>query len=155
MTPEEFIREYLDLSSRIGVQQTLVQTVQKQLDDLEAAQAVLSASHLAELTPLRSRQNIELCGINEEGFYDWSLPVKNACVQIFYCAHVAADGAEPVSYIIDGDEDYKIAIRVWVTFPDMSRAACSLELTPQPGAQWRYPEAACAASLGGGKEVQS
>ncbi len=154
MTPEEFICEYLDLDSRIGVQRTLVETVRQQLDDLEAAQADLSTAHLADLTPLRDGQAIELATRDGSGHYDWSLPVMPLVIGEVVQADVADPDDDFASDISQSERrNPPILITVWASA--VPGEGDPLVLAPQPGTQWRYPEAACAATVGGGKEVRS
>lgn len=147
MTPTEFIRAYTDLDSKIGVQQVMLKVVRERLSELEDAQAVLSISHLDELTPLREGQTIEIASRDAEGHHDWNLPVHTAVLGDVMQADVADPDDASDRDLADPSGDRTILIAVW---NNGGRSyADTLILTPQPGRQWRYPTDSTSAAVAG------
>ena len=160
MTPEEFITEYLALQSREDVQQTLIDTAQNQLTDIDAAQAELSTQHLDELTELRAGQTIELAGKDDHGIYRWTLPPQSLRVVEVLQADVFT--TEDSRLPDGGPTDIYITVLVSA----VQGQTDSIALSPHPGRQWRYisharhawsvaetRRKAQAAKVGGGKEA--
>jgi len=139
MTPEEFIEKYLELESKLDVQLTLIRTVEEERRRLSDEQMLLATAHLAELTPLRAGQTIEIACLDERGRRDWSAGGQRVCVHRVMQADVTDAGL--------------IFITVWAGDAPADPEDMPLALDPQPGSSWRYPEASTAAPIaGGGKE---
>ena len=139
MTIPEFIAAYDKLARESRDISLQIKPFTDSLDDIEAEQSDLSKTPeiIDSVTPLRAGQLIECAIHHKDGSVEW-LPTRvTAVCGAHLTYHGPSDGIEVyLNLQIDGRLKYRV-------------------LHPQPGEQWRYPEAACAASLGGGEEVRS
>ena len=140
MTPSEFIANYDKLAREARDISSQIKPSTDRLDEIEAAQADLSKTPeiLESVTPLRAGQTIETALHHQDGSVDWSVAHVIAVYGVHLTYHGPADGLEVYVAVYRGSDEPRYPTHVM--------------LYPQPGHQWRYPEAACAASLGGGKE---
>jgi hypothetical protein len=155
MTPAEFIKAYTDWDSRIGVAIVSLRVAQARLKEYEDAQADLSVAHLADLTPLRDGQAIELAARDGEGYFSWDLPVTPLVIEKVMQSVVPDPdaltiGGTAIDGLADPDERV-ILITVWAS--TAAGGGDPLVLQTQPGRQWRYPISSTPAAVAVPQEV--